>query len=132
METYYLYNMDTLLGSISYDKETYKYTFIKSKENVGFPPSFSKDPFIGNVKDEILSKDVHEFVINRITPKRGKLLDIYFKLFDLGYYGEWELFVSLSGMSETDFYWINSCGAKSFKDHILKTGKLPCMRNVEQ
>lgn len=125
MESYKLYNKDLYLGTITYDKPNDKYYFEKSTASTGYPAPICKDIISGECKEIVGDKDVREFIEDRVLPEDRQAIDEFLFPLDMLVWDAWELFVKTSGMTMIDMFWIDSYGAKSYKDHCRETGKLP-------
>lgn len=124
MEKFKLYNRNSYLGLIGYDKNTDEYTFVKSNANEGFPPVFAQDPLTLSPKSNITSEDVKDFIEHRIPQYDNLGINDFLDNLSLNYYCIWEIFIKTNGMTYSDDYWIDSNDVKSFEEHLRNTGKL--------
>lgn len=132
MEKFKLYNRNSYLGLIGYDKDTDEYTFIKSNANEGFPPVFAEDPFTLSPKSNITSEDVKDFIEHRIPQSNNLGIKDFLDNIKVHDYYIWEIFIKTNGMTYSDDYWIDSNGVKSFDEHLRNTGELKYFKMLDK
>ena len=105
LESYNFLKKDKIIGILSYDTETKKFSFKKiSKNKKDYPlPFFIHTPFNDDVEDDILYNYLEERVIDKNNMGINEVLDM------LGL-SEWNLYDILkynNGKTNRDMFWID-------------------------
>ena len=100
LESYPFKYKDELVGIISYDRSTDKYSFELNKDFKGLLPltMFGMPP---QDRDRIVqSQDILDFIKRRIFPANRQNINAHMKIAGLTEYHPWDIFISNLGVQD--------------------------------